>query len=69
MVKKLRIKTKEACAILNCSESYVRREFRAIRQQNGIEPKKPIPVRKFCQYMHLDYDDVMEEISPGYKRK
>ena len=38
MVKKLRIKTHEACAILNCSESYVRREFRVIREQNGMPP-------------------------------
>lgn len=69
MAKKLRIKTNEACAILNCSPSYVRREFRAIRKQHGIPPKKPIPVRKFCKYMHLEYDDVMAEINPGYEKK
>lgn len=69
MAEKLRIKTNEACEILNCSSSYVRREFRAIREQYGIRPKKLIPVRKFCEYMHLDYDDVMAEINPGYEKK
>lgn len=61
-MKKICINTREAQKLLNCSDSYVRREFRNMRELYKKPKGKPITIKEFCNYMHLDYNEVRAEI-------
>lgn len=45
------------------SDSYARRLIREIKKKNGKSKKQLLTIREFCKYMHLDVNEVFDEIN------
>ena len=48
------------------SNGYARKIIRDIKKSLGKDKKKPVTIREFSEYMHLEYKEVLDEINGGH---
>ena len=62
-MKKISIEPKEIQVILGKSPSYARKTVRKIKLYLGKKKEHPLTITEFCEYMHLDAEEVRAEIN------